>query len=318
MGTAIDMYNNTNIVPDFLDPYSEELMRALEPFMKTDYFSASSNSASPLRQSHPSSLISSTSYSSPNQIKLNQLTSDQILQIQAQVGIQHHVGHSNHRLNQAQLGPKRVPMKHGGAAAKAAKLYRGVRQRHWGKWVAEIRLQKNRTRLWLGTFDTGEEAALAYDNAAFKLRGEFARLNFPHLRHQGAFVFGDFGDYKPLPSSVDSKLQAICESMGKQEQKKCCSVEDVKPEVDAAAELAPVESDVAQSNVCPELDNIKVENVNENPMLSWPVSGESSSPESGFTFLDLSDFSYSNYEWDEIESFGLEKYPSVEIDWAAI
>ncbi|KAL9329585.1 hypothetical protein ACSQ67_004588 [Phaseolus vulgaris] len=302
MGTAIDMYNNTNIVPDFLDPYSEELMRALEPFMKTDYFSASSNSASPSRQSHPSSLISSTSYSSPNQIKLNQLTSDQILQIQAQVGIQHHVGHSNHRLNQAQLGPKRVPMKHGGAAAKAAKLYRGVRQRHWGKWVAEIRLQKNRTRLWLGTFDTGEEAALAYDNAAFKLRGEFARLNFPHLRHQGAFVFGDFGDYKPLPSSVDSKLQAIY----------------VKPEVDAAAELAPVESDVAQSNVCPELDNIKVENVNENPMLSWPVSGESSSPESGFTFLDLSDFSYSNYEWDEIESFGLEKYPSVEIDWAAI
>ncbi|KAK7369367.1 hypothetical protein VNO80_11404 [Phaseolus coccineus] len=317
MGTAIDMYNNSNIVPDFLDPYSEELMRALEPFMKSDYFSASSNSASPSRQSHPSSLTSSTSYPSHKQIKLNQLTPDQILQIQAQVGIQQHVGHSNHRPNQAQLGPKRVPMKHGGAAAKAAKLYRGVRQRHWGKWVAEIRLQKNRTRLWLGTFDTGEEAALAYDNAAFKLRGEFARLNFPHLRHQGAFVFGDFGDYKPLPSSVDSKLQAICESMGKQEQKKCCSVEDEKPEVHAAAELAPVESDAVQSNVCPEFDfdNIKVENVNENPMLSWPVSVESSSPESGFTFSDLS---YSNYQWDEIESFGLEKYPSVEIDWAAI
>ncbi|KAG5155323.1 hypothetical protein JHK82_013292 [Glycine max] len=209
-------------------------------------------------------------------------------------------------------------MKHAGTAAKAAKLYRGVRQRHWGKWVAEIRLPKNRTRLWLGTFDTAEEAALAYDNAAFKLRGEFARLNFPHLRHHGAFVFGEFGDYRPLPSSVDSKLQAICESLAKQEEKPCCSVEDVKPVIHAA-ELAEVESDVAKLNaeyVYPEFEDFKVEN--ENPMLSSSVSGESSSPESGVTFLDFSDFSDSNNQWDEMENFGLEKFPSVEIDWAAI
>ncbi|XP_022730985.1 ethylene-responsive transcription factor WIN1-like [Durio zibethinus] len=89
-----------------------------------------------------------------------------------------------------------------------SKKFRGVRQRHWGSWVSEIRHPLLKRRVWLGTFETAEEAARAYDQAAILMSGRNAKTNFPISQTPSGDPKGTENPHSSPPNELSEVLHA--------------------------------------------------------------------------------------------------------------
>lgn len=167
---------------------------------------------------------------------------------------------------------KKGPSRGKGGPQNASCEYRGVRQRTWGKWVAEIREPKKRTRVWLGSFATAEEAAMAYDEAARRLYGPDAYVNLPHLLPSSTSTITS-GKFKWFPSKNFISMFPSCRLLNVNAQP---SVQLIHQRLQELKRNSVVSQSSSSSSNDPkaEIQNVDSKNDGEDPTKDAQTSSE--------------------------------------------
>ncbi|XP_057793726.1 ethylene-responsive transcription factor ERF021 [Salvia miltiorrhiza] len=155
--------------------------------------------------------------------------------------------------------------------------YIGVRRRKWGRWVSEIREPGKKTRIWLGSFDTPEMAAAAYDVSAWYLRGPDARINFPELVES-----------LPKPASADA------DDIRQAAQLAAMRLGGVEQNVGSGGEAVPARVKLSPSDI---------QAINEAPLDSpkmWMELAGPSGVEEPVSYGEIE-----MEEWDETETYSI-------------